>query len=89
MLTTTDHKLIGQLYLVTSFVWFLLGGLMALAIRAELFAPGQQVVNEELYNQKPNRDGHSRKRIVTALFVLAGVGTALAVMLVAGIIILT
>ena len=51
ILTTTDHKLIGQLYLTTSFCWFLAGGLMALLIRAELFAPGQQVVNEELYNQ--------------------------------------
>ncbi|MCW2816185.1 MAG: Cytochrome-c oxidase [Nocardioides sp.] len=51
LLTTTDHKLIGKLYLITSFVWFLLGGLMALAIRSELTSPGQQVVNEELYNQ--------------------------------------
>jgi len=50
--TTTDHKQIGYLYLVTSFVWFLLGGVMALVIRAELFAPGQQVVQSpEQYNQ--------------------------------------
>jgi cytochrome c oxidase subunit 1 len=51
LLTTTDHKLIGKFYLVTSFLWFLLAGLMALVIRSELAAPGQQVVNEELYNQ--------------------------------------
>ena len=51
ILTTTDHKLIGKLYLSTAFVWFLIGGLMALVIRSELAFPGSQVVNDELYNQ--------------------------------------
>ncbi|MGL5829763.1 MAG: aa3-type cytochrome oxidase subunit I [Angustibacter sp.] len=51
-LTSTDHKVIGNLYLVTSFIFFLIGGLLALLIRAELFAPGLQVVgNPEEYNQ--------------------------------------
>ncbi|MER5453118.1 cytochrome ubiquinol oxidase subunit I, partial [Streptomyces sp. NPDC002764] len=35
-LTTTDHKTIGTLYLVTSFAFFLIGGVMALLMRAEL-----------------------------------------------------
>ena len=52
IVTTTDHKTIGYMYLVTSFVWFCLGGLMALVIRAELFEPGIQVVQSlEQYNQ--------------------------------------
>jgi len=51
ILTTTDHKLIGKLYLSTSFAFFMLGGLMALVIRSELAFPGSQVVNDELYNQ--------------------------------------
>jgi cytochrome c oxidase subunit 1 len=51
VLTTTDHKLIGKLYLGTSFAWFLIGGIMALLIRSELAFPGQQVVNDEVYNQ--------------------------------------
>ncbi|WP_432707626.1 cytochrome c oxidase subunit I, partial [Nocardioides kribbensis] len=51
IMTTTDHKLIGKLYLITSFAWFLIGGVMALLIRSELAYPGQQVVNDELYNQ--------------------------------------
>ena len=51
ILTTTDHKLIGKLYLATAFAWFLIGGVMALLIRSELAFPGQQVVNDELYNQ--------------------------------------
>ncbi len=50
--TTTDHKVIGNLYFITSFFWFMVGGLMALLIRAELFSPGIQVVSDkEQYNQ--------------------------------------
>ncbi len=51
ILTTTDHKLIGKLYLTTSFAWFLVGGLLALVIRSELAFPGSQVVSDEIYNQ--------------------------------------
>ncbi|MEN3357704.1 MAG: cytochrome c oxidase subunit, partial [Mycobacteriales bacterium] len=36
LLRTTDHKVIGQMYLVTSFGFFFAGGLMALLMRAEL-----------------------------------------------------
>ncbi|MGW0467917.1 aa3-type cytochrome oxidase subunit I [Streptomyces sp. NPDC003027] len=50
-LTTTDHKKIGHLYLITSFVFFLLGGLLALMIRAELARPGIQIMSPEQYNQ--------------------------------------
>ncbi len=51
LLSTTDHKVIGQLYLVTSFMFFLFAGVMALIIRAELAEPNLQIVNEEVYNQ--------------------------------------
>jgi cytochrome c oxidase subunit 1 len=51
-LTSTDHKTIGYLYLITSFSYFLLAGVMALVIRAQLFAPGLEVVaTKEQYNQ--------------------------------------
>ena len=33
IITTTDHKMIGKLYLVTSFAFFLVGGLMAMVVR--------------------------------------------------------
>ena len=49
--TTTDHKKIGNLYFVTTFVWFLIGGLLALFLRAELFKPGLQFLSNEQYNQ--------------------------------------
>ncbi|MCU1658638.1 MAG: cytochrome c oxidase, subunit, partial [Pseudonocardiales bacterium] len=42
MLRTTDHKLIGRMYLVTSLIFFALGGVMALLMRIELARPGMQ-----------------------------------------------
>lgn len=50
-ITSTDHKVIGYLYLITSMMWFFVAGLMALAMRAELAVPGMQVISLEQYNQ--------------------------------------
>ncbi|MEU9791640.1 cytochrome c oxidase subunit I [Streptomyces sparsogenes] len=50
-LTTTDHKKIGTLYMVTSFAFFLFAGLLAMVMRAELARPGTQLVSNEQYNQ--------------------------------------
>ncbi|MFH9083595.1 cytochrome ubiquinol oxidase subunit I, partial [Streptomyces sp. NPDC017676] len=48
-LTTTDHKTIGTLYLATSFAFFLIGGVMALLMRAELARPGLQIMSNEQF----------------------------------------
>ncbi|NEQ99076.1 MAG: cytochrome c oxidase subunit I [Cyanothece sp. SIO2G6] len=45
-----DHKVIGIQYLVTAFVFYLIGGLMALVMRAELSTPDPDVLDPELYN---------------------------------------
>jgi cytochrome c oxidase subunit 1 len=50
-LTTTDHKTIGNMYLATSFAFFLLAGALAMVMRAELARPGLQFVSREQYNQ--------------------------------------
>jgi cytochrome c oxidase subunit I len=51
-ITTTDHKKIGILYLCNSFLFFFIGGVLALGVRAELAVPGLQFVKDEtLYNQ--------------------------------------
>src|SRR5688572_25553373 len=50
-MTSTDHKVIGYLYLITSFGFFLAAGIMAMIIRAELWQPGMQLVNQQQYNQ--------------------------------------
>ncbi len=46
----TDHKVIGIQYVVTSFFFMFVGGLMAMLIRAELAAPGRQFVDANTYN---------------------------------------
>jgi cytochrome c oxidase subunit 1 len=51
VLRTTDHKLIGRMYLITSFVFFMIGGVLALLMRAELARPGLQFLSPEQYNQ--------------------------------------
>ncbi|MBV9024331.1 MAG: cbb3-type cytochrome c oxidase subunit I, partial [Streptomycetaceae bacterium] len=50
-LTTTDHKTIGNMYLVTSFGYFLFAGGLAMLMRAELARPGLQFLSNEQYNQ--------------------------------------
>ncbi|GAB7029274.1 cytochrome c oxidase subunit I [Streptomyces sp. NPDC021749] len=49
--TTTDHKVIGNMYLVTSFGFFLFAGILAMLMRAELARPGMQIVSNQQYNQ--------------------------------------
>ena len=50
-ITTTNHKDIGTMYLWFSFAMFMVGGVMALILRAELFQPGLQYVEPEFFNQ--------------------------------------
>ncbi|WP_068166446.1 cytochrome c oxidase subunit I [Rhodococcus phenolicus] len=51
LMTTTDPKDLGIMYMVTSFAFFLAGGLMAMLMRAELAVPGLQFLSNEQYNQ--------------------------------------
>ena len=48
--TTTDHKKIGILYLVTTFVFFILGGVEALLMRVQLGAPDNTFLTPSVYN---------------------------------------
>ena len=56
-LYTTNHKDIGTMYLWFSFAMFLLGGLFALVVRAELFEPGLQIVEPAFFNQMTTMHG--------------------------------
>ena len=52
IITTTDHKVIGNLYFAKTFAFFLIGGALAMLIRAELWQPGLDIVdNPEQFNQ--------------------------------------
>ena len=50
-LSSTDHKVIGHLYLITSFAFFLVGGLLAMIMRIQLFGPDNHVVSDQQYNE--------------------------------------
>src|SRR5438034_1000798 len=50
-LYATNHKDIGTMYLLFSFTMFIVGGILALLIRLELFQPGLQFVNPQMFNQ--------------------------------------
>lgn len=50
-LTSTDHKLIGKSYLITSFLFFCLSGCMALILRTQLASPDSTVVSQHTYNE--------------------------------------
>ena len=49
--TSTDHKTIGLAYMITAFSFFLLGGVMALLMRAQLAQPEQELLDTNTYNQ--------------------------------------
>ncbi len=51
LITTTDHKMIGMMYITTCIAFFLVGGLMALLMRVELAHPGLQFFSNEQFNQ--------------------------------------
>jgi cytochrome c oxidase subunit 1 len=50
-LSSTDHKIIGHLYLITSFFFFMAAGLMALIMRAQLLGPDNHLIPTQQYNQ--------------------------------------
>jgi cytochrome c oxidase subunit I len=50
-LSSTDHKVIGHLYLITSFFFFMIAGLMAMIMRAQLLGPDNHLVSDQQYNE--------------------------------------
>ncbi len=54
---TTNHKDIGTLYIWFAFTMLLIGGAMAMVIRAELFQPGLQLVEPQFFNQMTTLHG--------------------------------
>src|ERR671919_1257436 len=65
-LTTVDHKKIGILYIVNSFMFFFAAGILALVVRSELAVPGLQLVDQDTFNQAFTMHG----TIMLFLFVI-------------------
>ena len=79
--TTVDHKRLGIRYIVTSFVFFFVAGLLALVMRAQLARPNGDVVGPDAYNQLFTMHG----TMMIFLFntpVLAGFGNYLVPLLI-------
>src|SRR2546428_12509726 len=66
--TTTDHKEIGILYIVTSFSFFVLGGVMALLMRTNLAYPGASIVDKGKYNRLIS----THRTLMIFLFIIPG-----------------
>jgi cytochrome c oxidase subunit I+III len=50
-LSQVNHKAIGKRYIVTAFVFFLLGGIQALMMRVQLAQPESNIIGPDFYNQ--------------------------------------
>ncbi len=68
-LTTTDHKLIGIMYMVVSFASFLVAGVFALIMRLQLAQPNLTVVDAETYNQLVSAHGTTMIFFFITLFL--------------------
>jgi cytochrome c oxidase subunit 1 len=68
-LTTTDHKLIGIMYMFTSFLAFLVAGIFALVMRVQLAQPNLSVVDAETYNQLVSAHGTTMIFFFVTLFL--------------------
>src|ERR1041384_7956454 len=75
-LTTVDHKRIGILYIVTSLVFFALGGLLALLIRTQLATPNEHIITKNAYNEVVTMHGTTMIFLVIVP-ILAGFGNYL------------
>jgi cytochrome c oxidase subunit 1/cytochrome c oxidase subunit I+III len=64
-LGTVDHKVIGIRYIVTAFVFLLMGGVEALVLRIQLAQPNMHLLSPEQYNQLFSMHG------VTMIFLYA------------------
>ena len=68
-LTTTDHKLIGIMYMVTAFLSFVIAGLFALLMRIQLAQPNLRILDAETYNQMVSAHGVTMIFFFVTIFV--------------------
>ncbi len=72
-LITTDHKALGLRFIITAMVFFLLGGLLALAVRLQLAVPQGRVLGPDAYNQAFTTHG-TTMMFLFAVPVMTGMG---------------
>ena len=75
-LVTLDHKRIGILYILTSLGFFVLGGLLAVFMRAQLAAPNETFLTKNSYNEALTMHGTTMIFLVVVP-IMAGFGNYL------------
>ena len=73
-LTTVDHKRIGVMYLLSTSIMFIIGGIFALLVRTELLTPGRTIMDADQYNQAFTLHGV----IMVFLFIIPAIPGGLA-----------
>ncbi len=71
-LTSTDHKVIGQSYMITSLILFFIAGIMALVIRAQLSSPTNTLVSFQTYNELFTMHGSIMMYLFAGPFAFGG-----------------
>ncbi len=72
-LATLDHKRIGVMYMICILSAFLLGGVLALVLRTELWSPGKTIMEPDTYNRMFTLHG----AVMVFLFIIPGIPAAL------------
>jgi cytochrome c oxidase subunit I len=75
-LVTVDHKRIGIMYIATSLAFFVLGGLLAVLMRAQLATPGESILTKNSYDEVMTMHGTTMIFLVVVP-ILAGFGNYL------------
>jgi cytochrome c oxidase subunit 1 len=75
--TSTDHKVIGKSYLITSFAFFCAAGLMAMIMRTQLASPDNTVVTEHMYNELFTMHGSLMLYLFAGPFAFGGLANVL------------
>ena len=71
-ITSTDHKVIGKSYLITSFLFFLAAGAMAMAMRTQLTSPDSTIVSQHTYNELFTMHGSLMMYLFAGPFAFGG-----------------
>ncbi|MBP9706694.1 MAG: cbb3-type cytochrome c oxidase subunit I [Oligoflexales bacterium] len=73
-MSTLDHKRIGVMYMFTTLLFFLVGGIFALLVRTELWSPGKTIMSADSYNQAFSYHGTIMVFMVIIPMIPAAIG---------------
>jgi cytochrome c oxidase subunit 1 len=72
-LTSTDHKVIGKSYIITSLIFFAFAGIMALLLRTQLASPDSTFLSQHAYNELFTMHGSLMMYLFAGPFAFGGI----------------